>query len=84
MSTGDAGYLIIPTFSGNHSGYYYACVIRVSISGKLTYKHVNNGSDSGISKMLYAAGMTYVASLASNFLQIFRLVIIALSRRRDE
>ncbi len=44
----------------------------------------NNGSDSGISKMLYAAGMTYVASLASNFLQIFRLVIIALSRRRDE
>ncbi|MEE3343459.1 MAG: zinc metallopeptidase [Bacilli bacterium] len=43
----------------------------------------NNGSDSGISKMLYAAGMTYVASLASNFLQIFRLILIALSRRRD-
>ncbi len=44
----------------------------------------NNGSDSGISKMLYAAGMTYVASLASNFLQIFRLVLIALSRRRND
>ena len=44
----------------------------------------NKGSDAGISKMLYAAGMTYVASLASNFLQIFRLVLIALSRRRDD
>ena len=44
----------------------------------------NNGSDSGISKMLYAAVMTYVASLASNFLQIFRLVLIVLSRRRND
>ena len=44
----------------------------------------NNGSDAGISKMLYAAGMTYVASLANNFLQIFRLVLIALSRGRDD
>ena len=44
----------------------------------------NNGSDAGISKMLYAAGMTYVASLANNFLQIFRLVLIALARRRDD
>ena len=44
----------------------------------------NNGSDTGISKMLYAAGMTYVASLASNFLQIFRLILIALSRRKDD
>lgn len=44
----------------------------------------NNGSDKGISRMLYAAGMTYVASLANNFLQIFRLILIALSKRRDE
>ncbi len=43
----------------------------------------NNGSDDGISKMLYAAGMTYVASLANNFLQIFRLVLIAFSRRDE-
>ncbi len=43
----------------------------------------NNGSDDGISKMLYAAGMTYVASLANNFLQIFRLVLIAFNRRDD-
>ena len=41
----------------------------------------NNGSDKGISKMLYAAGMTYVASLANNFLQIFRLVLIAFNRK---
>ncbi|MBR3161111.1 MAG: zinc metallopeptidase [Bacilli bacterium] len=44
----------------------------------------NNGSDAGISKMLYAAGMTYVASLASNFLQIFRLLLIILSRKRND
>ena len=45
----------------------------------------NNGSDDGVSKMLYAAGMTYVASLANNFLQIFRLVLYALNNsRRDD
>ena len=44
----------------------------------------NNGSDSGISKMLYAAGMTYVASLANNFLQILRLVLIVFSNRRRD
>ena len=44
----------------------------------------NNGSDSGISKMLYAAGMTYVASLANNFLQILRLVLVVFSNRRRD
>ncbi len=48
-----------------------------------TLNITNNGSDAGISKMLYAAGMTYVASLANNFLQIFRLVLIAFSRRDE-
>ena len=44
-----------------------------------------NSSDSeGVKDMLYAAALTYVASLASSVLQILRLfLIISNSRRRD-
>ncbi len=41
------------------------------------------GSD-GVSKMLRAAAMTYVASLASTLLQLLRMLLIILSRRRDD
>lgn len=41
------------------------------------------GSD-GVARMLGAAAMTYVASLASTLLQLLRMLLIILSRRRDD
>ena len=41
------------------------------------------GND-GVRNMLTAAAMTYVASLASTLLQLFRMLLIILSRRRDD
>ena len=38
---------------------------------------------SGVKKMLTAAAMTYVASLVSTLLQLLRMLLIILSRRRD-
>ena len=40
--------------------------------------------NSGVRNMLTAAAMTYVASLASTLLQLFRMLLIILSRRRDD
>ena len=39
---------------------------------------------SGVKRMLTAAAMTYVASLASTLLQLLRMLLIILSRRSDE
>ena len=39
---------------------------------------------SGAQKVLRAAAMTYVASLASSILQLLRLIILAGGRRRDD
>ena len=41
------------------------------------------GND-GVRNMLIAAAMTYVASLASTLLQLLRMLLIILSRRRDD
>ena len=41
------------------------------------------GSD-GVASMLSAAAMTYVASLASTLLQLLRMLLIILGRRRDD
>ena len=41
------------------------------------------GSD-GVASMLSAAAMTYVASLASTLLQLLRMLLIILSRRRND
>lgn len=41
------------------------------------------GND-GVKKMLTAAAMTYVASLASTLLQLLRMLLIILSRRSDD
>lgn len=41
------------------------------------------GND-GVRNMLTAAAMTYVASLASTLLQLLRMLLIILSRRRDD
>ena len=38
----------------------------------------------GVKSMLTAAAMTYVASLASTLLQLLRLLLIIMSRRRDD
>lgn len=38
----------------------------------------------GVRNMLMAAAMTYVASLASTLLQLFRMLLIILSRRNDD
>ena len=38
----------------------------------------------GVKKMLTAAAMTYVASLASTLLQLLRMLLIILSRRSDD
>ena len=40
--------------------------------------------NSGVRNMLTAAAMTYVASLASTLLQLFRMLLIIISRRRDD
>lgn len=40
--------------------------------------------NSGVRNMLTAAAMTYVASLASTLLQLLRMLLIILSRRRDD
>lgn len=40
--------------------------------------------NSGVRNMLTAAAMTYVASLASTLLQLFRMLLIILSRRRND
>lgn len=44
----------------------------------------DTNSQSGVKKMLSAAAMTYVASLASTLLQLLRMLLIILSRRRDD
>lgn len=44
----------------------------------------DNNDQSGVRSMLNAAAMTYVASLASTLLQILRLFLIIISRRRDD
>lgn len=45
----------------------------------------DNRGNSGVKNMLTAAAMTYVASLASTLLQLFRMLLIILnSRRRDD
>lgn len=44
----------------------------------------DTNSQSGVKKMLTAAAMTYVASLASTLLQLLRMLLIILSRRRDD
>lgn len=44
---------------------------------------VDSEEKSGCSKMLFAAALTYVASLLSNLLQLLRLLIILGSRRDD-
>lgn len=44
----------------------------------------DNSSHNGVKKMLTAAAMTYVASLASTLLQLLRMLLIILSRRRDD
>lgn len=40
--------------------------------------------NSGVRNMLTAAAMTYVASLATTLLQLFRMLLIILSRRRND
>lgn len=46
---------------------------------------ISDKEASGVRSMLLSAAMTYVASLASTLLQIFRLLLIVLSsRRRDD
>lgn len=45
---------------------------------------VDDSDYSGVKSMLMAAAMTYVASLASTLLQLFRMLLIALNNRRDD
>ena len=46
---------------------------------------VDNKDTSGVKSMLFAAAMTYVASVASTLLQMLRMLLIILSsRRRDD
>ena len=44
----------------------------------------NDIDQNGVRSMLTAAAMTYVASLASTLLQLFRMLLIITSRNRDE
>ena len=44
---------------------------------------VNETDSTGISDMLFAAALTYVAALASSILQVLRLLLMILGRRRD-
>lgn len=45
---------------------------------------VDEDDYSGVSSMLMAAAMTYVASLASTLLQLFRMLLIVFNNRRDD
>lgn len=45
---------------------------------------VDNDDYTGVSSMLMAAAMTYVASLASTLLQLFRMFLIVVNNRRDD
>lgn len=45
---------------------------------------VDERGNNGVSSMLRAAAMTYVASLASTLLQLMRMLIIILNKRRDD
>lgn len=45
---------------------------------------IEKGEQEGSKKMLRAAAMTYVASVVSTLLQMFRLILIASSRDRDQ
>ena len=44
---------------------------------------LNSNEQKGSAKMLKAAAFTYVASVLSTLLQIFRLLLMALARRDD-
>ena len=44
----------------------------------------NDIDQNGVRSMLTAAAMTYVASLASTLLQLFRMLLIITSRNRDD
>ncbi len=44
----------------------------------------DKGDDSGIKSMLFAAAMTYVASVASTLLQMLRMLLIILNSRRSD
>ena len=44
---------------------------------------VNETDSTGISDMLFAAALTYVAALASSILQVLRFLLMILGRRRD-
>ena len=60
---------------------------NASSRAKLELQKLNlideRGSD-GVSSMLSAAAMTYVAALASTLLQLLRMLLIILGRRRDD
>ena len=59
---------------------------NASSSAKKQLKELNlvNQTDSnGVSDMLFAAALTYVAALASSLLQIFRLFLMITGRRRN-
>ncbi len=52
---------------------------------QLNALHLVSQSDrNGVSDMLFAAALTYVAALASSVLQILRLVLIVMGRRRND
>ena len=44
----------------------------------------DKGDDSGVKSMLFAAAMTYVASVASTLLQMLRMLLIILNSRRSD
>ena len=44
---------------------------------------VNDTDSTGVSDMLFAAALTYVAALASSILQVLRFLLMILGRRRD-
>ena len=46
-------------------------------------KLIDNKGANGVSDMLFAAALTYVAALASSILQILRLFLMITGRRRD-
>ena len=62
----------------------YETFSMVQIEKELDELHILNSSEQvGSAKMLKAAAFTYVASVLSTLLQIFRLLIMALANRRN-
>ena len=85
--------LLFGSFNLAMIGLFLLCTILVfqlvtlPVEFKIELKKlelVDNKDTSGVKSMLFAAAMTYVASVASTLLQMLRMLLIILNSRRSD